>query len=100
MLKFSTELLEKNLLAMEDSDKFVTEAPSGIKNDLFNKFVRMMEAKKPSELQDITDEDLIEMVKLGKELFEVMNFEDTFGSDLRTSLTNLQSVNLGRRRVL
>jgi len=100
--KLSEELLRDAFMREKDADDYVTLAPKGMDASLFDKFLRVLEAKKPSDVADVTDEELVEMLAQGKKLFSYMDFDDSFNADMREELSAIRNTSKChyRRRVL
>ncbi len=98
MKNLSLELLEKNIENEKDAG-FVADVPNGLDPFLFDKFLRVMQAKSPNEISDITDDELIAMLEDGARYFNVLTFDNFFDECLFERLQKEKSV-VANRRIL
>ena len=96
MQKLSLELLEQNILNEKDSD-YVADVPVGLDPILFDEFLRVMQAKSPKDIADVSDDVLISMLDDGGKYFNVLTFENFFESCLFGRLCSEKSVSAKKR---
>ena len=99
MEKLDLSLLEKNLIKQKSTDSFVTRAPEGITEEFYDKFLRVLKATNPKEVEDIKDSDLIGMLTKMDKIFPSLCFDVFFDNGRFQALENTKSV-LTSRRVL
>lgn len=100
MQKLSAQLLEQNLFGAEDcevSGQFVKTAPLGFNEDFFEKFLKLLNAESMHECDDITNDELLEMIQRCTELFATMHIGTDFNDYLFDSLSRERSHCVGRR---
>ncbi len=100
MQRLSGELLEQNLFGADDCEvtgEFVTDAPRGFEKSFFEKFLRLLKTDKLSDCDDISNDELIEMLVRGKELFGSLHVGTMFEDSMFRSLEHLKSQPIGRR---
>ena len=105
MRKLSEATFCKNLKAIpdrqdcEDSLCFEGEMPKGVDAAALNRFVRVMQAEKPSDVSDISDDELLEMLSLLGGFASCMEVDNPYtnGTVLR-KLRNTKGVR--KRRIL
>ncbi len=100
MDRLDLSLLDSNLAKCKEVDSFISSAPDGIAEEFFDKFLRVLRADKPADVQDITDDELLEMLKRTDEVFRHLSFENFFDSHRFERIEAKKSVMTSNRRVL
>jgi len=99
-LQLDFRKLKRELSKLEDLDTEQVYLPETIDRDKFAKFERMLKAKTPDEISDISVEDLISMYSDLEDFCKVICFDVLLKDSFPQAMQRMRSETSGLRRVL